>query len=111
MDNINAAEYVKQGKHLPDFLEDFHDQKDFFKAMYEQWGDCEQLSRISWVDCHVYTIDFFLWWMGLNGYKLQKIRSKDFRFYDPTDTINHYVKERRKKLTLLPKCLNPPLGT
>jgi hypothetical protein len=98
---INSIEYVKEAKHLPDFLKDFHDQKEFFHAMYEQWGEGETLQKINWTDAHIYTIDYFLWWMGLHGYKLQKIRSKDFRFYDPHSSIRDYNKQRKDKLSLI----------
>ena len=66
---------------LPKFLRDFHDQKDVFKAI---WRCVERkrvhpefrgyLERMSWVDAHVFTIDFFLWFMARHGYTLQRKR-------------------------------------
>lgn len=32
--DMEAINYVKIGEHLPDFMKDFHDQKDLFKAIY-----------------------------------------------------------------------------
>ena len=88
---INIQDYLKEGNHLPDFIKDFHDQKDLFKAIYTQWQeDNEVLKKVSWVDAHVFTIDIFLWWMGLHGYKLQKNRAKNVEFYEAESTINHY---------------------
>ncbi|AGO48391.1 hypothetical protein Phi10:1_gp050 [Cellulophaga phage phi10:1] len=94
---MKPSEYVNNGKHLPSFMSDFHDQKDLFKAIYEQWKDGENkvLEDLGWTDAHVFTIDYFLWWMGLHGYKLQKTKSKDVVFYDPEETIEHARRIRR----------------
>ena len=86
---MDLQNYMNNQENLPDFIKDFHDQKDLFKAIYEQWKDGEHktLENVSWVDAHVFTIDYFLQWMGLHGYKLQKIRKKDIEFYDIEETI------------------------
>ena len=89
-------------ENLPDFLKDFHDQKDFFKAIYEQYSNSnskELLSRVNWVDAHCFTIDVFLWWMGKHGYKLQKSRKKGVDFFDPIETIKHYTELRTNKFS------------
>lgn len=65
-------EYLEEGLHLPEFLKDFHDQKQIFKEIQE-WG---KNTPNNFVDNHIYTIDFFLNYMAQKGYKLQKIRSK-----------------------------------
>ena len=94
---MEVKEYLEEGNHLPEFIKNFHDQKDLFKAIYQQWkGKNEILDKINWVNAHVFIIDVFLWWMGLHGYKLQKTRKKDIEFYDPESTIKHYNKERNK---------------
>lgn len=100
MIKMDAKKYVQNGEHLPNFMKDFHDQKDLFKAIYEQWCDAndEVLNRVSWVDAHCFTIDYFLWWMGLHGYKLQKVKKKNVDFYDPIDTINICNNKRAGKL-------------
>ena len=82
--------YLEQERHLPEEFKDFHDQKDLFKTIHKLWlDDNELLEKVNWVDAHCYTIDFFLWFMALNGYKLQKIKSKQFEFYDLQKTIEN----------------------
>jgi len=88
--------YAKEN--LPRFMQDFHDQKDLFKAIYDQYSEGNNkdlLSKIRWVDAHCFTIDVFLWWMALHGYKLQKSRKKGVTFLDPVETIEYYNKKRK----------------
>lgn len=98
MDKQNPEEYTKELKYLPEFMRDFHDQKDIFKtidALYcksESYKDMPQ----SWRDNHIYVIDFFLWFMGQHGYKLQRDRS-NVAFYNISDTITHHKAEYLKK--------------
>ena len=95
--------YMKDGGYLPDFMKDFNDQKDVFKAIFEQYkdgNDSELLGRLSWVDAHCFTIDVFLWWMARHGYKLQKIRSNDIVFFEPQETISHFKEIRTSKSIL-----------
>ncbi len=89
----DLKDYLLSEKHLPPEIKDFHDQKDLFKAIHAQWQDGESFPKISWVDAHVYTIDIFLHWMALHGYKLQKIRSMDLEFYNLQDSIAEYKKK------------------
>jgi len=84
---MNLYEWLQSGKYLPEFMRDFHDQKDLFKAIdavYEQ----DYPERVSWIRAHIYVVDRFLWYMASRGYTLQKIRTKveyrpfaDFREY------------------------------
>lgn len=93
---MKAIEHVKEQKNLPDFLKDFHDQKDFFKAMWSWSGELiEEKTNLTWINAHIFTIDYFLWYMGLHGYKLQKDRHKDIDFYDIHDTIKACNDKRR----------------
>lgn len=66
------------GKHLPPILRDFHDQKDFFKAMhyYVKVEDTDWIKDITWTKGHIYVIDCFLWFCARMGYTLQKSRAK-----------------------------------
>ena len=92
-------------ENLPDFMKDFHDQKDLFKAIYTQYGEGnnkELLSKVNWIDAHCFTIDVFLWWMGMHGYKLQKIRKKGIEFHEPNETIRYFT-DLRKSKTIFPK--------
>jgi len=95
----NKEDYMRELEYLPEFMMDFHDQKDLFKAIYDQYhGSHQVLKDVSWVDGHQFTIDIFLWWMGNHGYKLQKIRKQGIDFDNPTETINHFDKIRKRGL-------------
>lgn len=77
--NRNISEWVREGKHLPKWLRDFHDQKDVFKT-------CEQVlgrhpENFSWVDGQIYTIDCFLKFMAFHGYTLRRTRKEAFSIY------------------------------
>jgi hypothetical protein len=68
------------GKHLPEILRDFHDQKDFFKAMHTLIGEQSSeesplIRRPTWVEGQCYVIDCFLWFMARHGYTLQRSRA------------------------------------
>jgi hypothetical protein len=90
---MNNDQFNKQ---LPDFLRDFHDQKDFFKAMHAHYSKEGQENKIpgNWIDNHIYTIDFFLWLMALNGYRLQRFKSKHFEQNDINNFIAYYTEQR-----------------
>ncbi len=97
---MSLQNYLENQENLPDFIKDFHDQKDLFKAIYEQYSEGnnkELLSKVNWVDAHCFTIDVFLWWMGRHGYKLQKARKKGVEFFDVNETIEHYTNLRKSK--------------
>jgi len=86
---MEAIEYVNNGNHLPDFLKDFHDQKEVFKAVCQQTTpDGGAPPPVNWIDAHVFTIDFFLHWIALHGYKLQKIRASNVDFYEIEETLS-----------------------
>lgn len=76
-DMQDIHKWLESGHHLPEFLRDFHDQKDFFKAMHYLYQDNPSADRVpNWVDGQIYTIDWFLWMMASRGYTLQKTRKK-----------------------------------
>lgn len=89
---MTTNEYREQGKHLPDFLKDFHDQKDFFKSMYDVYAtELEnELPGYTWRSNHIFTIDFFLHFCALHGYGLRKLVAKDVDFIDIEVTKNNY---------------------
>jgi hypothetical protein len=77
----DLATWLRTGKHLPEQMRDFHDQKNLFKSMhFLQNGNegCEK--NPTWVQGHIYIIDFFLWFMASRGYTLQKTRKKGIEF-------------------------------
>lgn len=79
-------------EHLPFFLKDFHDAKDFFKAFHE-WAsetDTPWKDLPSWCDCHILTLDYLLRFLAVHGYTLQKWRKKRLVFYKITETISLY---------------------
>lgn len=89
-------DWMKNGKHLPKFMRDFHDQKDLFKCI----GGCDDESpnrSISWVQGHIYAIDFFLWFMAAHGYTLQKTGAKGLPFRDIHDTLEVYREYNRQE--------------
>lgn len=92
---MKLIHYLQEGNYLPEFLKDFHDQKELFKTIYIQYkGKNENnkiLDTINWVDMHILVIDIFLWWMGSHGYKLQKSKTKNVEFYDISDSIEYYT--------------------
>lgn len=95
-----AVEYTKSLEYLPDFMRDFHDQKDIFKAIHELYKNDESLKKLpqGWTDNHIFVVDFFLWFMGQHGYKLQRVRKKGIDFYDLQKTIEEMNKRRTNGL-------------
>lgn len=70
---------------MPDCLQDFHDAKDLFKAL---WRSCvsdedkkDYLFRgLNWQSTMVFTMDKFLWFMAQHGYVLRRSRhQREFR--------------------------------
>lgn len=93
LNKINA--WREDGKHLPPFMRDFHDQKDLFKWMHHivsknnaDKADYEKL-EMNFRDMHLFTVDFFLWFMAQHGYTLQKTKKK-LDFYDIEKTVGDY---------------------
>lgn len=90
----------KRGDYLPEFMRDFHDQKDLFKALQEvvdranakHENSSHRSLSASWSEYHIYTVDIFLWVLSAHGYTLQKARRK-FAFRD----IYEFVKEARDR--------------
>lgn len=80
--------WLDSQKHLPVFMRDFHDQKDLFKAIHDLYSSNETHREMpNWIQSHMYTIDWFLWYMASRGYTLQKCRAKQdfkpFHKYEP----------------------------
>jgi len=67
--------WIESGKHLPEFLRDFHDQKDIFKTIHQKYQNPNKPPNVNWIDAHIYTVDWFLWYMASHGYTLQKSRA------------------------------------
>lgn len=82
-------------EYLPEFMRDFHDQKDLFKTIHELIQTNEGTKRVNWVDAQIYTIDVFLWFMARRGYTLQRSRVK-CEFQDIHQTIAEQTEKRRE---------------
>lgn len=96
---MTTKEYQESGKHLPDFMRDFHDCKDVFKAMHAMYahgeqGKPEHERMPNFRSGMCYTVDWFLWFMALHGWTLQRSRA-DVDFRD----IHATVEEDRKAST------------
>ena len=83
-----------ESKHLPHFLREFHDQKDLFKSMLDYFNNAEEMP-VNWQDGHVFTIDWFLWFMAAHGYTLQKTKAKCDDFHNLDDTMEKSRQARR----------------
>ena len=94
--------YILENKrYLPPVMRDFHDQKDIFKAL----GRIVQRSKSrnptdfmiqelpTWMICHIYVIDYFLWFMAKHGYTLQKSRI-NCEFDDIQETVSQSWKDQ-----------------
>src|SRR5690625_136409 len=90
--------YLDSGKYLPDFMEDFHDQKNLFKRLdvINQNRSDNYTKNISWTEAHVYTVDIFMWYMAAHGYTLQKSR-KEVPFYDVDQDLAEFERSRQEE--------------
>lgn len=92
MSKRTIDEYRESLDYLPDFLKDFHDQKDAFKCVHEtiRIENHDYCKDISWVEGQCYVIDIFLWWAARYGYKLQKTKANvEFRDLDEDIRANN----------------------
>ncbi len=77
----NLVDWLMSGEYLPVCMRDFHEQKNLFKSMHCLQQDNEGAeNNPTWVQGHIYIIDFFLWFMASRGYTLQKTRKKGIKF-------------------------------
>lgn len=88
------AKWLESGEYLPEFMRDFHDQKDVFKAMHNTITNANENGNPR--DGHVYVVDTFLWYMARCGYTLQKSR-KQVEFKDMDDDIERMRREFSEK--------------
>ena len=98
----NFQKWRSEGKHLPDFLKDFHDQKEFFKFLHEftTIEDHDVVKDINWVEGHCYTIDILLHVLSRFGYTIQHSRSHQ-NFDDLEKMMNLYKENRNAKFTAI----------
>lgn len=98
------AQWREAGKHLPEFLRDFHDQKAVFSAMHTLMSSAGQVDPVlrdkqvlSWVEGQIYVIDKFLWFMARHGYTLQKSRANQ-KFEELQPKIDALAEKRTAML-------------
>jgi hypothetical protein len=96
----NLNKWREEGKYLPEFLRDFHDQKDFFKFLHETLNvdENELTKNINWMQGHVYLIDCVLWKLARYGYTIQKSRVKQ-NFEDIEEAITKQTNLRNDSFT------------
>jgi hypothetical protein len=93
-------DWRKSGDYLPEFMRDFHDQKELFKALDEvrersiAKNSGSYMRDVSWSDAHIYTVDIFLWVMAGHGYTLQRSRRR-FAFGDIYEFVSASTKRWR----------------
>jgi len=90
---MDIQSYIRDERHIPDFIKDFHDAKDFFKLLYEWQCGGEKIRELechTWVSQHIYTMDIFLRFCALFGYRLEKIRSPKMDVCDLSKSIADY---------------------
>lgn len=90
----DLTEWLKSGEYLPEFMRDFHDQKDVFKAIHNTITNANENGNPR--DGHIYVVDTFLWYMARCGYTLQKSR-KQVEFKDMDDDIERMRREFSEK--------------
>lgn len=94
--------WLDSGVHLPDFLRDFHDAKDFFKALHTLYSfdTATEMKDITWIQGQIYSVDFLLRFLATHGYTLQKNRTK-LDFLPVHETVEGVTRERQDNFTSL----------
>lgn len=88
--DYDVKKWLESGENLPEFMRDFHDQKELFKTMHSLYSDNEGAKdKPNWMQGQIYVIDWFLWFMASRGYTLQKSR-KELKFNVLDDDIKAF---------------------
>jgi hypothetical protein len=87
---------------LPKFLKDFHDAKDFFKALW-RWQNynknkSKELENHTWISQHIFVCDYLIPFLGLHGYKIIRYPIKNITKYDLNKTIESMKEEETNDL-------------
>lgn len=98
MTDKSVLAWRKAGKYLPQFMRDFHDQKDTFKSLHDTVAieKNEYCKDVSWVAGQCYVIDIFLWHMARHGYVLRKSNAR--LPFDDIEQTNAIAKDRAHKM-------------
>lgn len=94
----DLEKWRKDGRHLPKFLRDFHDQKEFFKFLHEfnDPKNIDMIKDIDWVKGQIYFFDICLWTLARYGWTLQKNSSK--QSFEDLDVIMREFAEKRNEM-------------
>lgn len=100
---MDRKEFLSKKKHLPDFLRGFHDQKDLFKSLHEWMSLGPQPEDTSykmptWVEGHIYVMDYVLPFLALHGWTLQKTKSKITGLCDLNQTLQEHKQREAEQL-------------
>lgn len=97
MDN-DIKNWRENNAHLPEFLKDFHNQKEFFNLIFDTMAidELDPLKDINSLQAHVLTLDVVLWKLAQYGYTLQKSRVKK-DFDDIEQAISQNSKRRQEQ--------------
>ena len=89
---------MDSGKYLPDFMRDFHDQKNIFKRLDKivQSRNDTYTKDIGWTSGQVYTVDIFLWFMAVHGYTLQQSRKK-VEFHNIHNELGEFERKQQEQ--------------
>jgi len=98
MSNDPLFDWLSSGEYMPEFLRDFHSQKDLFKAMHNTITNADENGN--WRQGHIYVVDTFLWYMARCGYTLQRSR-KQVPFRSMDDDIERYKNEVSDKFSIM----------
>ena len=98
MSNDPLFDWLSSGEYMPEFLRDFHRQKDLFKAMHNTITNADENGN--WREGHIYVVDTFLWYMARCGYTLQRSR-KQVPFRSMDDDIERYKNEVSDKFSIM----------
>lgn len=98
---MDIKDFLKDGKFLPYFLKDFHDQKRVFKSVEKYLGKEKEPYGVDWVSGNCYTIDKFLRYMAIHGLTLQKSRVH-CEFCSLEETLK---KDEQEEMEMLKKML------
>ncbi len=102
---------LRSAKHLPEFMRDFHDQKDLFKTIQSvmETKNPETCGSVNWMLGQCYCIDVFLKFMAMHGYELRKVgdRVDDDETFDLKATME---KKRKTDDAVFKKWMEEQIG-
>ncbi len=94
----NIEYYRKELKYLPDFIKDFHNQKDLFKIIHGWYNphsiENELLKKITFRDGQIFIIDYVLWCLSKYGFKIQRNNIEKSKFNSYFEQLNNWQKTK-----------------